>query len=151
MPVLPTISTSFIVLSAILVAIGWRLIRQRKTESHQKVMTVASIFALLFFITYVSRTVFIGNTAFGGPAEVAFYYHLFLIFHIILSTLAAILGLLVLYYAFKKDYAKHRKMGPITSIIWFVTAGTGVAVYLLLYVIYPPGETTNMFRAIIGG
>ena len=72
MPVLPTISTSFIVLSAILVAIGWRLIRQRKTESHQKVMTVASIFALLFFITYVSRTVFIGNTAGGGPAEVAF-------------------------------------------------------------------------------
>ena len=29
-PILPTISTSFIVLSAILIAIGWILIKQRK-------------------------------------------------------------------------------------------------------------------------
>jgi putative membrane protein len=151
MSVLPLISTSFIVLSALLVAIGWRFVRRGKIEQHKQVMAVASIFAVLFFISYVSRTVFIGNTAFGGPSDVAVYYHLFLVFHIILSTVAAVLGIFVLYYAFKRDYAKHRKMGPATSIIWFFTAGTGIMVYLLLYVIYPPGETTNMFKAILGG
>ena len=64
-PILPTISTAFIVLSAILVAIGWVLIAKRKTEAHKKVMTAAGVAAVVFFVIYASRTVFVGNTAFG--------------------------------------------------------------------------------------
>ena len=67
LPILPTISTSFIVLSAILVAIGWVLIAKRKIEAHKKVMFAAGVAAVIFFIIYATRTVFIGNTAFGGP------------------------------------------------------------------------------------
>ena len=150
MYILPLINTSFIVISAILVAIGWRYMRRKDRERHAKVMIAASVFAILFFLSYVSRTVFVGNTAFGGPSEAALYYHLFLIFHVLLSIAAAVLGIVVLSYAFKKNFAKHKRLGPIASIIWFLSAGTGVVVYLLLYVIYPPGETTNMFRAILG-
>ncbi len=36
LPILPTISTTFIVLSAITVAIGWWQIKQRKIEAHKK-------------------------------------------------------------------------------------------------------------------
>ena len=36
-PILPTISTTFIVISAVLVAIGWGLIFKRKVEAHKKV------------------------------------------------------------------------------------------------------------------
>jgi putative membrane protein len=35
-------------------------------------------------------------------------------------------------------------------LIWFFTAITGVAVYLLLYVFYRGGETTSMIKAILG-
>ena len=35
-PILPTISTSCIVISAILVAIGWRLIWKRQIDKHKK-------------------------------------------------------------------------------------------------------------------
>lgn len=66
MHLLPTISTFFIALSAILVAIGWALIIKNKRKQHKKVMIAAAVSALLFFIIYVSRTVFIGNTSFGG-------------------------------------------------------------------------------------
>ncbi|MBW9235389.1 DUF420 domain-containing protein, partial [Leptospira santarosai] len=45
---------------------------------------------------------------------------------------------------------RHRKLGPITSVIWFFTAITGVMVYLLLYIIYQGGETTSVFKAILG-
>ena len=69
-PILPTISTSCIVISAILVAIGWRLIWKRQIDKHKKVMLWAAIFALTFFIIYASRTIFIGNTEFGGQASV---------------------------------------------------------------------------------
>ena len=75
-PVLATISTTFIVISAVLVAIGWGLIIKGKVEAHKKVMFVAGIAALIFFIIYATRTVFIGNTAFGGPEELKKYYQM---------------------------------------------------------------------------
>lgn len=149
-PILPTISTSFIVLSAITVAIGWWQIKQRKIETHKKTMFVAGIFALIFFIIYATRTIFIGNTSFGGPEEIKIYYTIFLVFHITLATIGAVFGIASLTTGYKNKLSIHRKLGPITSIIWFFTAITGVAVYLLLYVVYHGGETTSMIKAILG-
>lgn len=150
LPILPTISTTFIVLSAITVAIGWVQIGQKKLEAHKKTMTLAAVFAIIFFVIYASRTIFIGNTAFGGPDEIKIYYTIFLIFHITLATVGAVFGIISLYTGYKNNLSRHRKLGPITSIIWFCTAITGVAVYLLLYVFYHGGETTSVIKAILG-
>ncbi len=150
LPILPTISTTFIVLSAILVAIGWGLIVKRKIEAHKKVMFAAGVAAVIFFIIYASRTLFIGNTAFGGPEELKIYYTFFLIFHITLATTGAVFGIISLWTGYKNNMKVHRRIGPISSIIWFFTAITGVMVYLLLYVIYEGGETTSVFKAILG-
>jgi putative membrane protein len=150
LPILPTISTSFIVLSAITVAIGWCQIKQRKIETHQKTMILAAVFAVIFFTIYLSRTLFIGNTSFGGPDSLKLYYTIFLIFHITLATVGAVLGIIMLVTGYKKNFKVHRKIGPTTSVIWFFTAITGVAVYLLLYVFYHGGETTSLFKAILG-
>ncbi|WP_339227581.1 DUF420 domain-containing protein [Oceanobacillus sp. FSL K6-2867] len=150
MPFLPTLSTFFIVLSAILVAIGWILIIKGKKNAHKKVMLSAAFSAILFFIIYMSRTIFAGNTSFGGPDDIKIYYTLFLIFHIILATTGAVFGIVTIVLALKRNITKHEKIGPVTSIIWFFTAITGVAVYLLLYVIYDGGETTSMIKAILG-
>lgn len=149
-PLLPTISTIFIVISAILVAIGWAKIKKNDIEGHKKVMVRAAIFAVAFFIIYSSRTVLIGNTSFGGPQELKVYYTIFLIFHITLSTTGAILGVISIRTGFKNKLGTHRKLGPITSIVWLFSAITGVMVYLLLYVFYKGGETTSMIRAILG-
>ena len=149
-PILPTISTAFIVLSAILVAIGWGLIIKRNIEAHKKVMFAAGVAAVIFFIIYASRTVFIGNTAFGGPEELKIYYTFFLIFHITLATTGAVFGIFSLWTGYKNNLKVHRRIGPISSLIWFFTAITGVMVYLLLYVIYEGGETTSVFKAILG-
>ncbi len=150
LPLLPTISTFFIVLSAVLVAIGWILIKKRKIETHKKVMTAAGISALLFFIIYASRTIFVGNTAFGGPEEYKIYYTIFLVFHILLATTGGVFGIVSLLTGYKNKLKIHRKVGPITSVIWFFTAITGVMVYSLLYVIFSGGETTSVFKAILG-
>lgn len=150
LPILPTISTSFIVLSAVTVAIGWWQIKQRKIEAHRKTMFFAAIFALIFFIIYASRTIFIGNTSFGGPEDIKIYYTVFLVFHITLATVGAVFGIVSLTTGYKNNLALHRKLGPVTSIIWFFTGITGVAVYLLLYVFYRGGETTSMIKAILG-
>ncbi|UXV31385.1 DUF420 domain-containing protein [Mammaliicoccus sciuri] len=150
LPILPTISTTFIVLSAILVAIGWYFIAQRKIETHKKFMISAAVAAVVFFTIYASRTVFIGNTSFGGPDNIKIYYTIFLIFHITLATVGAVMGIYTIYLGWTNKLDRHRKFGPVTSIIWFFTAITGVAVYLLLYVFYHGGDTTSMIKAILG-
>lgn len=149
-PFLPTICTILIILSAVFVAIGWNLIRKKKIEAHKKMMIAAAISALLFLVIYVSRTVIVGNTAFGGPDSIKIYYTIFLVFHIILAIIGAVLGVITLRAGLKNNLEKHRKLGPIASIVWFFTAVTGVAVYLLLYILYPGGETTSAIRAILG-
>ena len=65
--IFPTISTFFIVLSAVLVAFGWNLAIKRRLDAHKKMMLAAAVSALLFFIIYTSRTLLIGNTDWGGP------------------------------------------------------------------------------------
>lgn len=150
MPFLPTISTTFILISAILIAIGWRLIVKGKKAAHKKTMLAAAVSALLFFIIYMSRTIFVGNTSFGGPDDIKIYYTIFLVFHIILATTGAVFGIVTITLALKRNIKKHEKIGPVTSVIWFFVAITGVMVYLLLYVFYSGGETTSVLKAIFG-
>src|SRR5665647_851409 len=139
MPVLPTISTAFIVISAIFVACGWYQIVRGNRETHQKLMLWGAGFALAFFIVYMSRTLFAGNTSFGGPEYLKLPYHLFLFFHITLATTGGMFGIVTLVLAFKKRFARHRKIGRWTAVIWLLTAPTGVAVFILLYILYPGG------------
>lgn len=146
--ILPTISTSFIVLSAIFMVVGIVKIRQRKEVEHEKWMKYAAIAALIFFIIYLSKTIFLGNTQFGGPESLEIYYVVFLIGHIMLSTTGGILGGVQLYTGTKGKRSRHRKIGRIAVPVWFLTAITGVMVYVLLYVLYPGGETTGLFDAI---
>ena len=69
------------------------------------------LFALTFFIIYAARTIFIGNTAFGGPSSIKVYYTIFLVFHIILATVGGVLGLIQIILAFKDKLHIHRKLG----------------------------------------
>jgi putative membrane protein len=148
--IFPMVSTSFILLSGILVAIGWSLIIKGKREAHKKVMIAAAISALCFFIIYVSRTIFIGNTTWGGPEDLKSVYLIFLVFHIILATVAAVFGITTLTLAFREKFAKHRKWGKVTALIWFATVITGVTVYVLLYLMYPGGHTKPFLTDFFG-
>ncbi len=149
---LPTISTSFIVISAVLVAIGWYHIRQKNRIAHERFMVAGAIFAVAFFIVYVSRTIFAGNTAIAesAPDAVRSFYYVFLLFHIVLATVSAVFGIVTLTLAYKKSFAKHRKLGRWTAVMWLITAPTGVIVYTLLYVLYPGGDTKPVIDAIFG-
>lgn len=146
--ILPAISTFFIALSAVLVGIGWYQIIQKKREAHQKTMFWAAVTAIVFFIIYVSRTIFVGNTTWGGPDSLKTIYLIFLFFHIVLATVAAVFGITTLTLGYKKKYAKHRKLGRVTAVIWFITAITGVTVYFLLYIFYPGGHTQPFIDAL---
>ena len=144
------ISTCFIVLSAVLMAFGWYFVKKGNLIAHKKFMLAASVCALCFFILYMSRTAFIGNTTFGGPTHLRWAYLLYLAFHILLATSGGILVLVSLFLAWKGKITVHRKVGPWTTNIWFATAVTGVLLYLVLYVIYPGVATDSMMKTMLG-
>jgi putative membrane protein len=148
--ILPLISTSFIVISAVLVAVGWYHIVKGNRARHQIEMIWAAIFATAFFIIYVTRTAVYGSTPFGGPEQLRIPYLVFLLTHIVLAITGAVFGIVTLTHAFKRRFEKHKKWGPITAITWFITAISGLTVYLILYVIYPSGETKSLMDAIFG-
>src|SRR5699024_2087175 len=102
MDILPLISTILMAISAIFVIIGWRLIKKGEEDKHKKAMVTAAFFALGFLIIYISRTALIGNTSFGGPDNIKLYYTIFLICHIMLSSVGAIFGIITLRLGFKK-------------------------------------------------
>lgn len=147
---MPLVSTICIAISGTLVAIGWYMIMKGRRETHQRFMVTGAVFALLFFIIYVCKTVFIGSTQFGGPQNIKVAYLIFLLIHITLATAAAVFGVITLYLAKKERFKKHRKIGRITATIWLITAPTGILVYILLYLLYPGGETGGLINAIIG-
>lgn len=147
---LPTICTLLIVVSATFVGFGWYHIRKGNRETHKRLMVTAAVLALLFFLLYVARTVFVGNTDFGGPAGLRPFYMSFLAFHITLATVGGVFGLVTLWLAYKERYLKHKKLGRWTSVLWLLTAPTGVLVYILLYVMYPGGHTKPVWQVLFG-
>lgn len=142
------ISTSFTVLSAILMAIGWRLIRQGRREEHRRMMLASAACALMFFILYVTRTLAYGSMPFGGPDSLKVFYLVFLLIHIVFATVSAVLGIVTITLGLKGSFPRHRLFGRTTATIWFITAVTAVVTYVLLYVLYPAENTTNLWDAI---
>jgi putative membrane protein len=148
--ILALISTLFIVTSAALVGVGWYSIREGNRPAHRLAMKAAAAFAVLFLVSYLLRTLVIGNTAFGGPTHLKPFYIGFLIFHICLAVTGLTLGALTITCAVKGRLELHKRLGPWTSVIWFCSAATGIFVYLSLYVIWEPGPTVSMMKAILG-
>ncbi|POB09813.1 MAG: DUF420 domain-containing protein [Sulfobacillus thermosulfidooxidans] len=137
--------------SATLVAIGWYFIRHKQVEVHRKFMLSGATLGAVFFVSYLLSTFLVGDTFYGGPAKYNASYQIFLLIHILLATAAAVMGVITLRYALSERFNKHRKIAPWTATFWFIAAITGLAVFLLLFVIFPPGPTTKSLIQIIIG
>lgn len=148
---LAALSEVFMITSALLIACGWYFIRRKRVATHRALMLIGSAFGAAFFISYALRSLLIGDTTFGGPKSLNLPYTIFLQTHATLATVAGVLGVITLRYAFRRRFDSHRRVAPWTATLWLIAAGSGLVVYLLLYVVFAPGPTTNMLRAVLGG
>jgi putative membrane protein len=133
----------FMLGSAGTVAAGWVAVRHHHLRAHRRLMLTGAGLALAFFVTYVVKTFTVGDTAFGGPHAWFWPYQIFLQIHTIFATLAGLAGVVTLRWALRRRFQRHRRVAPWTAAGWMVTAASGLTVFLLLYVIFPTGPTTN--------
>lgn len=139
------------ILSALSVATGWYFIRRKKVDIHRRFMLTGATLGAAFFVSYLLSTLLIGDTFFGGPKVYSGPYQAFLLIHVFLATVAAVLGVITLRYAFRERFRSHRKVAPWTATLWFISALTGLAVFLMLFVVFSPGPSTKSLIQILFG
>jgi len=130
---LPAVNASLNALSAILLLIGYVLIRQRRIETHRKVMIAAFVTSSIFLVCYVVYHAQVGSVRFTRQGFVRPLYYVILVTHVTLAATVVPLALVTLSRGLKARYARHRAIARWTFPIWLYVSVTGVLVYVLLY------------------
>jgi putative membrane protein len=130
---LPAVNAALNATSAVLVAVGFGLIRARRVRAHLMVMTSAFAVSTLFLLSYVTYHYHAGSRPFTGQGIIRPIYFFLLLTHIVLAAVIVPLVLTTLYRAWRGDFVRHRWIARITLPIWLYVSITGVLVYWLLY------------------
>ena len=134
---LPPVNATLNGISAILLTVGFVMIRQKRKEAHRACMVAAFITSTIFLICYLTYHAYAGHTSFKDPAWFRPWYLGLLVTHVILAAAIVPLILMTFYRALKGRFEAHRKIARWTWPLWMYVSVTGVVIYFLLYRIFP--------------
>jgi putative membrane protein len=124
------------------IGLGWYWIRRGQVDRHRRAMATAVVLFAGFLVLYLYRVAVLGPTEFTGPAAVErFLYLPLLAVHILLAVVCIPLLYYVLLLALTRPVerlrgSRHRQIGRVVAPLWMISFALGLAVYLLLYVVY---------------
>lgn len=130
---LPTLNASLNATAAVLLVIGYVLIRLRHVRAHRAVMLAAFGVSTLFLISYLVYHANAGSRPFPGRGAIRGVYFFILVTHIILAALVLPMAILTLSRALREEFDRHVPLARWTLPIWLYVSVTGVIVYLMLY------------------
>lgn len=130
---LPTLNAALNATSAVLLALGWILIRAGRRDAHKRAMVAALVCSSLFLASYLVYHAQVGSVRFRGQGPVRTVYFAILISHTILAVTVVPLVLVTLVRALQARFDRHRRIARITLPIWGYVSVTGVIVYWMLY------------------
>jgi uncharacterized membrane protein YozB (DUF420 family) len=119
--------------SALLLAIGYALIRKKKTDYHHRVMLAAFSVSCLFLVSYLVYHANVGSVRYSGQGWIRGVYFTILISHTVLAALVPPLAIVTLVRAVRKRFERHMALARWTLPIWLYVSFTGVVIYLMLY------------------
>ncbi|HQY88115.1 MAG TPA: DUF420 domain-containing protein [Tepidisphaeraceae bacterium] len=140
---LPKINAILNGISFILLVTGFVLIKRKKMREHGIVMLTALGTSSLFLIGYLSHKAMYGDRRLGEyypnlpNAWKYFYWFVILIPHLILAIVMLPFIIRGVWFAYKRDWKRHRATNRYTIWMWLYVSVTGVIVYLLLYQYFP--------------
>lgn len=140
---LPAINASLNGLTTILLIVGFVFIKQGKWRAHGITMLSATVSSALFLAGYLLHKVFHHDlqiaTRFPNLSDAWRYTYWFaiLIPHLILAVVMLPFIGAGLWFAYTKQFARHRRIQRFTLPIWLYVSVTGVLIYWLLYHHFP--------------
>jgi uncharacterized membrane protein YozB (DUF420 family) len=129
----PAINASLNASSAVLLVLGWTLIKQRAITAHTVAMISATLTSILFLGFYLTYHYHHGSTPFPGQGPVRVFYFTVLISHTILSIVNLPLIVLTYYHALRSDFYRHGRIARVLLPSWLYVSITGVTIYWMLY------------------
>ena len=134
---LPTVNAVLNATAAVLLVVGYRLVRARRITAHRRVMLSAFGCSVLFLIGYLVYHARVGSVPFTGPPAVRAVYLVILVSHVVLAAAVPFLAAITIYLGLADRRARHRRIARWTLPIWLYVSLTGVVVYAVLYHLYP--------------
>jgi putative membrane protein len=119
--------------SAALLFAGYRFVKARRLEAHERCMKLAFLSSTVFLVSYLTRVALTGSHAFPGGGLLKVTYLAILLSHMALAMATVPLALRTLFLGHRKRFADHRKIARYAFPIWMYVSVTGVLVYVLLY------------------
>jgi uncharacterized membrane protein YozB (DUF420 family) len=136
-PFAPTLNAALNASSAVLLVLGYFLIRGRRIEAHKKCMLGAFACSIVFLVSYVIYHLQVGSVRFQGQGWIRPVYFTLLGTHTVLAVTVVPLALVTLARSLKGNFEAHRRVARWTLPVWLYVSATGVIVYFLLYHLYP--------------
>jgi len=130
---LPALNAFLNASAAILLVIGYSLIRAGQIRQHRAVMIAACVISTMFLTSYLIYHANIGSKPFQGRGPIRIIYFIILLTHVVLAAAVVPLALITLSRGLRARFDRHVAIARWTFPIWLYVSVTGVIVYLMLY------------------
>ena len=131
---LPAVNALLNGISAILLTLGFINIKRGNRAVHKCFMIAALVTSALFLTSYVIYHYKIGSVPYPYHDWTRILYFIILIPHVILAALNVPFIVILVYFALKEKFTKHKKLARWVWPVWVYVSVTGVIIYLMLYV-----------------
>ena len=144
-------------LASVLLLVGLYLIKRGRVEAHKRTMLTAFAVSIAFLACYVWYHLEVGRVEFTHSGPVRYVYYAILLSHVLLAVTVPFLAVRQIYLGFRAlgccapevhqaehlsvaaaYREKHRRLARVTLPVWLYVSVTGVAVYVMLYHLWPP-------------
>jgi uncharacterized membrane protein YozB (DUF420 family) len=130
---LPAVNATLNATCALLLVIGWILIKRGRIRQHRAVMIAAVSTSALFLTSYLIYHAQVGSVRFTKTGAIRIFYFTILLTHTILAAVIVPMVLVTLSRGLSGKYDPHRRIARWTMPIWLYVSITGVIVYVMLY------------------
>lgn len=133
---LALVNASLNATSVVALFTGLFFIRRRVVDRHRRAMLTAVGASGVFLVFYVARVALTGTHEFAGEGLARTVYLTILVSHMILAVVVVPFVARLLWLAYRKRFAEHRRLARFVFPVWAYVSVTGLLVYILLYQIY---------------
>ena len=133
---LPALNASLNALSAVLLTIGYVMIRRGDRIRHRFFMLAALASSTAFLVSYVVYHANVGSRPFPGRGVARAVYFVILVTHVVLAAVIVPLALTTAIRGLRAQFGRHIRIARWTLPLWLYVSVTGVVIYVMLYRIY---------------
>ena len=134
---IPHINVVLNAVTIVLLVVARGQAKSGDTAAHKKTMVTTLAVSIVFLALYTSYHFGGGFAKFGGEGLVRWIYFPILIVHVVGAVALLPMVPMAVYFAFKDQRDKHKRLVKWTWPVWFFVAVSGVVVYTMALHLWP--------------